>query len=81
MTVCSVLLKFQSSKGAFDCVQQMYVPCCSLQPRCHPAVSSHLFLFSAVQHSHKDACCQQQQRYFKTAHSQQHFQAPIQEFV
>jgi hypothetical protein len=48
--------------------------------RCHPVVSLHLFPFSAVQHSQKDACCQQQHRYFMTAHNQQHFQAPIQEF-
>jgi len=53
----------------------------SIQFRCNPAVSSHLFPFSAVQHSHGDTCCQQQHGFLIAAHNPQHFQAPIQELI
>jgi len=52
-----------------------------LQSRYNSAVSSHLFSFSAVQHSHRNDCCQQKHRCSTAAHDQQHFQAPTQEFV
>ncbi len=59
----------------------MYVPHYSIQSRCNPAVSSHLFPFPAVQHSYGDTCCQQQHWFFIAAHNPQHFQAPIQGLI
>jgi hypothetical protein len=35
-----------------------------------PAVSSHLFPFSVIQHYHRKACCQQQYRCLTAAHNQ-----------
>ncbi len=82
--LCSSTHEFQSSGGGLDPLQQRNV--CSwadysLQSRFDPAVSSHLFPCSAIQHSHRDACCQQQHRCLTAAHNQQHSQAPFQEFV
>ncbi len=41
----------------------------------------HTAFLSAVQHSHRDACSQQQHRCLTAAHNQQHSQVPFQEFV
>ncbi len=53
----------------------------SLWCRCDLAVSSHLFPFSAVQHSHWDPSCQQQHVCLIASHNLQHFQAPVQELI
>ncbi len=80
LTISAVLNEFQSPGGGLDLLLQTYAPYYSLQSRCNLAVSSHLFPFSAIQHPHRDASCQQQHRCLTTAHNQQHCQAPFQEF-
>ncbi len=81
LTISAVLHEFQPSGRSLDPLPQTCAPHYSLQPKCDPAVSLHLFSFSTVQHSHRDACCQQLHRCLTAVHNQQHFQAPFQEFA
>ncbi len=50
LTLSSVPCGFQSSEGHLDPLLQMYAPHYSFQSKWDPAVSSHLFPFSAIQH-------------------------------
>ncbi len=72
LTISTVPHEFQSSGVGLHHLLQMYAPYYSLWSRCNATVSSHPFPSSAVQHSHRDAYCQQQHN------NLQHFQAPIQ---
>ncbi len=69
----AVLHEFQSSGDGLDHLLQLNGPHYSIQFRSDLTVSFHLFPFPAIQHSHRDACCQQQHRCLSAVHNQQQF--------